>query len=492
VPAKSHVDFCLFVQILEVEEDRIPPELVAAIQSRNPAEIARTLDSLPTLRNIVDDQTNLHESIHIVQGVIYRFLRWYSLAAFQYVSDTFKQMDELTAAAQSVNATSLHSPIFSLLDMEWHIYDMSKRFLFWKYKPALGISITDQVPKGVKAKPLITLNTIDLIENAASLLQYKISTGNDFPTWIEFSRWAKRNPAYTRILEFVRDYLGDGNVAVRIFLDLVQVAFDTNRPVQAFAILLAAFKYNYDKGYLDPILAQRGHCRWIEIFDHYAGKMPLEKPEYGNLLSKRFFRIESDLGLRLGGKMTHPILGHFVTKWEKLEANDIAYRYAFGAPNGYSKHISEISELFHAPITLLKLTNEEQNFVSVIGNLRNTGVADADIDGTEITDIHLKGVLVGFMMMFGVVRRLVGALMDPDFRFCHHIDCPFYAQNYCNMWLFIPKKYDDCGFPRRFTELRGEWFGRPGTSSEFVLVVGNGPNATADFQERMGWAKLSN
>ena len=140
----------------------------------------------------------------------------------------------------------------------------------------------------------------------------------------------------------------------------------------------AAFKYNYDKGYLDPILAQRGHCRWIEIFDHYAGKMPLEKPEYGNLLSKRFFRIESDLGLRLGGKMTHPILGHFVTKWEKLEANDIAYRYAFGAPNGYSKHISEISELFHAPITLLKLTNEEQNFVSVIGNLRNTGVADAD------------------------------------------------------------------------------------------------------------------
>jgi len=372
------VDFCLFVQILEVEEDRIPPELVAAIQSRNPAEIARTLDSLPTLRNIVDDQTNLHESIHIVQGVIYRFLRWYSLAAFQYVSDTFKQMDELTAAAQSVNATSLHSPIFSLLDMEWHIYDMSKRFLFWKYKPALGISITDQVPKGVKAKPLITINTIDLIENAASLLQYKISTGNDFPTWIEFSRWAKRNPAYTRILEFVRDYLGDGNVAVRIFLDLVQVAFDTNRPVQAFAILLAAFKYNYDKGYLDPILAQRGHCRWIEIFDHYAGKMPLEKPEYGNLLSKRFFRIESDLGLRLGGKMTHPILGHFVTKWEKLEANDIAYRYAFGAPNGDSKHISEISELFHAPITLLKLTNEEQNFVSVIGNLRNTGVADAD------------------------------------------------------------------------------------------------------------------
>jgi len=106
-----------------------------------------------------------------VQGVIYRFLRWYSLAAFQYVSDTFKQMDELTAAAQSVNATSLHSPIFSILDMEWHIYDMSKRFLFWKYKPALGISITDQVPKGVKAKPLITLNTIDLIENAASLLQ---------------------------------------------------------------------------------------------------------------------------------------------------------------------------------------------------------------------------------------------------------------------------------------------------------------------------------
>jgi hypothetical protein len=318
------------------------------------------------------------------------------------------------------------------------------------------------------------LTLIDLIENSASLIQYKMSSGNDFPSWTEFSRWSKRNPSYTRIIAFVRDFIGDANLALRIFCPLVQVAFETNRPIQAFAILLGAFKYNYQKGFMKEIVNQPEPCRWLEVFDLTMNKMPFDEPEYGSVWSKRFFRLDryDTFNFRIGDKLPHPILGHFMKLWGEFEKRDRSFRYAFTAPNGYARQIGEIIGLFHAPITILKFTIANENVIQIFGDLNSSGLAN--VSGIAFSEKDVRGAFVDFLAIYGIVRRHLNALMDPDFRLCHHKDCPLYNGNVCNTWIFVPKRFEDCTFVSRVGGIR-EWTGSSplGTKTEWHSIIGD-------------------
>jgi hypothetical protein len=61
--AKSHVDLCLFLQILEIAEDRIPEKLKAPLLSRESKEIHRALSEIQSDGNslggtFIDEQTS--------------------------------------------------------------------------------------------------------------------------------------------------------------------------------------------------------------------------------------------------------------------------------------------------------------------------------------------------------------------------------------------------------------------------------------------------
>ena len=238
MPARSHVDLCMFIQILEIDEELIPEEIKPALLERNYRQIAMQLDALGKSEGLyfINEETQLHESIHIIQAVIYPFLRWYAFVAYKTTFDLFLELNDLSQVARV--SDSLYLPALSLLDIEyyiWEIREVERWILFWKKeKFSMAMSLTGDTP--ANGKLLCKVNTTEIIENSASLIQYKFSTNNDFPTWKEYSRWTKRNPAYTRILDVVRGFLGDDDLAVRIFLPLTQVAFETNRPVQAFTI----------------------------------------------------------------------------------------------------------------------------------------------------------------------------------------------------------------------------------------------------------------
>ncbi len=361
--------------------------------------------------------------------------------------DIFSKIKDISELRRSGAINSFAIPSFFLLDVDYYIWDLSKKFLFWTYKHELGVGISETAAKGAR-KPLIRLTTVDLLENAASLIQYKISSGVDFPTWREFDRWSKRHPAYTRVIDFVRRFLGNDDLAVRMFCPLVQVAFETNRPVQAFAILLGAFKYNFAKGYLDYFIRQRELCRWIDLFDTYMEKIKFDEPELGQLMSKNFFRLDryATSKMTIGDYIGHPIVGNFAKIWGEFERTNVAYRYAFTAPNGYAAQIREVAAIFRAPIALLKLTVRGENIVLVTGDITTSGLAN--LSGAQLDEIAIKGGLVEFLTIFGVVRRFGHALMDTNFRLCHHKQCPNYADNYCNSWIFIPHDYKSCGFER--------------------------------------------
>src|SRR6516164_3432791 len=148
----------MFVQILEVDEDRIPPDFVPVLLSRDMRSIDDALlklkpESQGARAFFIDFETNLHESIHIVQAVIYPFLRWYSMLIFQQVADIFRELKDLGKLLNSGVVENFVIPSFLLLDVDYYIWDLSKRFLGWTYKSELGISLAEEAV--ANAKPLI-------------------------------------------------------------------------------------------------------------------------------------------------------------------------------------------------------------------------------------------------------------------------------------------------------------------------------------------------
>lgn len=477
--AHSHVDLCMFIQILEVNEANIPTELVETLLSRDYSSISKVLNGIDSVsifsRDVfIHPETNLHESVHVIQAVIYPFLRWYAMGAFKTVVDVFRELDDLLKITSYDDVNSYHIPIFSILEVDYYIWDLSKKVFGWTYKHEIGISLDEKPPRNLDALQLIRLNAVDLIENAASLIQYKISSGIDFPSWREFSRWSKRNRSYVRVIDFVRDYIGDDDLAVRIFCPLVQVAFETNQPVRAFMTLLGALKYNNEKGNLSIFIEQKEPCRWIELFDTYMDMIDFDEADYGDIASTQFFRLDRYLtsNFRLSGQLGHPVIGNFSKLWGELERSDLSYRYAFTAPNGYAKQINEISEIFRAPITLLKFSIRGENVVLVAGDLQRMGLAMVD----GVSEADMRGVFIDFLLMFSVARGFGNALMDPDFRLCHHKDCPLYQRNYCNMWIFIPKKFEECGFLDRVKYVKSRFASTEISSkTRLELVLMDGP-----------------
>jgi len=428
---------------------RIPTELKTILLSRDLNTIKQALDQLAYSKKadvrelFVDEQTNLHESIHLVQAVIYPYLRWYSTLLFKQIFDIFKATKNISQKLIQQGEDAIVIPSLMLLELDYYVWELNDR--------ELGISLSKNASpeEGI---PLIHFNIVDLLENAASLIQYKMSMLNDFPTWIEFQRWSKRNPAYTRIIEFVGTYLGSHDLALRIFAALVQVAFETNRPARAFIVLLGAFRYNLRLGNLDVLVDSNEPCRWIDLFDSYMDKTKFEDPDYGNLESAKFFRLEryATSNIRVGGRIGHPIIGYFAKLWGELEQQNLTSRYAFTAPNGYKRQIGEIIEIFRAPIALLKFSLEGENVVLVTGDLNYTGIAN--LSGMTLDEAAIKSGIVDYLAIFGFVRRFADALMDPDFRLCHHIDCPLYPANFCNSWIFVPAKFENCGFEKHISQ----------------------------------------
>jgi hypothetical protein len=215
----------------------------------------------------------------------------------------------------------------------------------------------------------------------------------------------------------------------------------------------------------------RHPCRWVEIFDTFLAKMLAKTDELGDLLSEKFFRLDryNTSNMRIGGQLGHPVLGYFSRLWGELERTDLAYRDAFTAPNGYRRQIEEIAEIFTAPVTVFKFIFEDANYVVVAGDMQRTSLAALS---DQITEKDIGAIFVDMTTMFSVVRRFGNVMMDPEFRLCHHEDCPMYRANFCNMWLFIPEKYENCTFKKRVEYIRT--YARPrGLESSVEIKFGN-------------------
>lgn len=477
MPARSHIDLCLYIQVLEIDEDKIPNSLKSILLDRNLKDIWSAVGQLHTddvdVRDLfIDDETNNHESIHVAQAVIYPYLRWYAMSTYQSVVDVFRNMDDLIKMNGFSGGTSIMLPAFNLLDVTHYIFETVGGTSLRPTKYGLGVTLSLDARDVRGRTPVTQISAVDLIENAASLIQCRISLRKDNVTWREFERWSKRNNCYSNVLLFVQEYLGCKEIAVRLFTSLVQVSFETNKPVLTFVTLLAGVKCDLESTWMRDFLAQGEPCRWIHLFDEYLSCINFDEPEYGDVMSPRYFRLDryDTSNYRIGGVISHPIIGYYTKLWGELERDDPSYRYVFNYPNSYVSRINKIVDIFNAPIAILKFTVSGENIILLCGDIKKWSYANLK----GITETSIKGLFIDTLVQFGVVRRLSNALMDDDFRLCHHTGCPLYEDNLCNTWIFVPKEYRDCGFPERMKYVKDSIKPHASLTKRFKFIFNGG------------------
>jgi hypothetical protein len=170
--AKSHVDMSMYIQILEVNDEDIPEELKPAIRTRDIRNIRDSLLSLYKDKGVrevfVDEETNLHESIHLVQAVIYPFLRWHSMISFYHVIETFLDLPKIREVLQGIESTGFVTPVFTRLEAEYVAAEQQRYFLFWRRPPRLlfynGADVTHSDTTSDPSR--FKFNTIELLEDA--------------------------------------------------------------------------------------------------------------------------------------------------------------------------------------------------------------------------------------------------------------------------------------------------------------------------------------
>jgi hypothetical protein len=440
----------MFVQVLEVPEEDIPGGMIDIVRVGSVTGIARYLQAHPETE-FLSPFTQTHESVHTAQAIVYPFFRWYSLVTWKLVVDTFRELARREPDLLAADTMAFH-PSFYYLDTRFHVSISSRSNS--PSGPLQHIGFVGLDRERLPGAYLFSANVITLLENAASLIQYKLTQGEDLPEWGLYMRWAKRNPASVEILKALSHLFGNDQVLLDAFPALVQAAFHTNQPVRTFIDLFLKLEMAMRSGSMAQYLAHKGPKRWVELFDSYLDEMTFDPPDLGDVSYKKYFRLDPWIvsNLRVGG-LGHPILGRATRQWGERERADIGCRYALTTPNGYAHLFDRRDHIFNPPIRLIRFNLPTGAVVIVDGNLDFTGIADTQGLGRALEPVDIRASLRDFLTIFGYVRGQSQALMDSAYRLCGHFACSHFQKNLCNSWVFIPRNFEDCGFPRRIAEL---------------------------------------
>ena len=132
-------------------------------------------------------------------------------------------------------------PLRLAMDSSWEdsnvLSDIPVKFTF----TATGVA-TKAVPG--QATDRNTLTERDLIEEDAQLFQYRVEIGSR-SNGRAYSRWLTESSRYSRAFATLRRHVGE-DIAYRALHPLVKQAFQTTRPILAFAMGLAVLKADGD------------------------------------------------------------------------------------------------------------------------------------------------------------------------------------------------------------------------------------------------------
>lgn len=433
---RSHVDPCLFVVFVHVQGEHLTEILRDAVESFLPSDG----DSLRPLRSKLhprSQQLLFHEIYHFWQGLRLPFLFRYATLSFRQMMIAFRELSRSTTA---FTEWSCQLPEFQRLTGPSYLGFLPGGKLFWGATP-------ERFPQ---AADRIKLTILSMLECAASVAEFQVASGSSIADPSSLRRWAKRNPAYLDLFDFVAGYLDDETLALRLILPLINAAFHTTIPERAFVELLARAwgQLANTSEFSDAFLAQPEPCRWPDLFDHFLGQLKYDRHDYVlRQFETSFYRISMEelASLTYGhADIGHPFLARLAQQWVETARESPAYYSVLDLP-GYCAVLEDCSDKFSPPVTVFQFhLGGDRDRVFLEANTR----AVDDYAGATF-----KGMIADVLTIYGAVRRASGAHFDPDQRTCHHVGCTLYQPNFCNVYPIVPGHHTSCGFPARIGRL---------------------------------------
>ncbi len=446
---RSHLDPCTLVVFLHVKGDFLEDDLASVVRA---LDLRHTESYSPILERLHprSEQLLFHETYHYWQSLRLPFLARYAMVSFHLV---FRAFMDLARTGTSFKKWSCRIPDLETLSRTSYIALLPGGRL------ALARS-KERLPRG--AVCVQELSPLIMLECAASLAEFQVSTGNERTQPAVFRRWIKRNAAYTSVFDFVSRVVESDELALRALLPMLNACFHTSIPERAFVGLLARLWGRFVSSNANAqFLAQKEPCRWTDLFQDWLGELDYDiATADANLDENVFGRLTLDEWVYggyvdpEGAKVGHPYLAPAARRWRELEVSDPTLSWFMDLPGWGSRSTGKLlsSELY-PPITVYRFhLGDGADKILINGVLpnENSGSTQDQVSGS-------KGFLIDFLAMYGAVRQANRRHLEAEHHTCHHLTCPHFATNYCNVYPLIPDRFQDCGFPARMERLIHEW-----------------------------------
>ncbi|UEM08422.1 hypothetical protein J4G43_026890 [Bradyrhizobium barranii subsp. barranii] len=257
---RSHLDPTLFVVFWHIDAREYDEEFRRLVRSQTRGkgtDVGRIFDALRER----ESRIWAHERYHFWQGLRLPFLHLYAMQTMRTVIVGAGTLAKLVEDWRKWADHALAVALFARLDSPFHLGANRSGQIALGSTPLAGYEFT------LKSSPK------EMLECAASIFDYQTSCKavREMSDPVSFRKWCKRNPAYLRIFDFLKDFLSSDRLALRTVLPLINAAFHTSYPERAFAELAARI-WGGSTGpnpQAAAFLAQSEPCRWHEVFQQW-------------------------------------------------------------------------------------------------------------------------------------------------------------------------------------------------------------------------------
>ncbi|HHC6556647.1 TPA: hypothetical protein ACN36H_003140 [Vibrio parahaemolyticus] len=449
---RSHLDTLLFVRFMDISADSIPKDMQQVLRDFSSDRLL--LDEAFSMQFDVSRPVMLHENYHYWQALRLPYVHRFASTSFITIFLKFRQFatstqdyTEWTGDLDELDALTRKSGIWGRpLDAHASMF---------------GCSLTPKHSSGVKDQsgraPTIVLSPLEMLENGASVAEFQFSNpGLDGFNPTRYKKWCIRNPAYTKIYDYVRSCLPSEILAYRIFLPLINVSFETSDPVRAFASLLfEIWKVVQDDEDLlkkmengDPYLYRTLLTNILENLE-YEDEVDSQMGSHALQPFQRL-TIESCVGGSFGimeeGDVNHPYLTINAKTWvDAIESGCREFLALLDHPASLTKgEVDLCAQTFSPPLTCVKFTLPEGSTRVVMwGNIN------------QVSELYRSSFMNpgDILTMYSLIRRATKFNFDPSFRLCGHQACPYYEDNFCNAFIGVPENFEACTFPSSVSNL---------------------------------------
>jgi hypothetical protein len=389
-------------------------------------EYARILKGLV---HITDYPVMTHELAHALQAITYPALFNRCLAEMASMCEVVKML--------RASPDSFTVPLEG--NLSWaNVLEVQRESVSLSFDAAGGLRA------GSTAKKAKLITAGDLMEDGATIFQYRAEIGSD-GTAKSYRRWLNERYRYSQTFDFVSEVLGPEDAYVALPA-IVMAAHGTVSPLGGFLTLLQW-----------AARQRRGLPRELGVVGYLAeleSVLGATLDEVGQMSERE---LVPGVNLRLQGHIVlecadtiplHPLSPVVKRAWSdgesirKLRETMLKPWMAFSR---YSREEEEWFRPYLPPVTAFRVIKDERfSLTDSALEISPTLVAG----NPDMSELEIKA----HMIMLFRLKAFVLSAATPYARAldhnCPHTSCEWHRLDMCRTWLEIPGRHEDCEFPK--------------------------------------------